>query len=80
MDVYLEQHLSHFPNLCTRENASCPFWKYWVCLIKAFHNYFALEEEAFTLLGPFLHSMSQLHLIAAGLEAMVPAAAESGVT
>lgn len=42
MNVYLEQHLSQFPNLCTRENGA---WKFWVCLMKAFCNFFCSVKK-----------------------------------
>lgn len=77
INVCLEQHLSLFPNLCTRENDTCPFLKCWGCLIKAFGNYFALKK---TFCPFILHDMGQLHLIAARLETRASTVVESEVT
>lgn len=54
MNVYLEQNLSQFSNLCTRKNNTFPFWKYSDHLVKAFHNYFAWEKGfyAFNIISP----------------------------
>lgn len=68
MKMFLEQHLSLFPNLCTRKKWSLPILKTLRSFNKSFHIFFPWQKKPLHL-TLFLHSMGLLHPVVVAVEA-----------
>lgn len=68
MNMFLEQHLSLFPNLCTRKKWSLPILKTLRSFNKSFHIFFPWQKKPLHL-TLFLHSMGLLHPVVVAVEA-----------